>query len=271
MTLHQRQRLGLTYIDVIVLLLCVGLGLLIGCFGGGRGHQTANRVKCASNLRQIGQALLLYANDNGGHYPRVTYLGGPDAKPVSGTGAANKDPFSGVEPNDVTAVMFLLLRTQDITAEVFNCPSSNTEKDSFGGGTNSALDRANFTDVKKNLSYSIHNPYVRDGVVPADDATYWTSNMSPEFAVAADVNPGVAGGSNVLIVTTNSSAKDMSKANSQNHDADGQNILYGDGHVAWESNPFVGIERDNIYTTRDGKVAASPVDVKDSVLLPTDD
>jgi prepilin-type processing-associated H-X9-DG protein len=63
----------------------------------------------------------------------------------------------------------------------------------------------------------------------------------------------------------------MQFANSNNHDKDGQNILYGDGHVSWETNPFVGVNRENIYTTGDHRIAASPVDVSDSVLLPTDD
>lgn len=34
-----------------------------------RPRETANRVKCASNLRQIGQAILIYANAHGGQYP----------------------------------------------------------------------------------------------------------------------------------------------------------------------------------------------------------
>ena len=34
-----------------------------------RARETANRVKCASNMRQIGQALMLYANQNHGVYP----------------------------------------------------------------------------------------------------------------------------------------------------------------------------------------------------------
>jgi len=46
---------------------------------------------------------------------------------------------------------------------------------------------------------------------------------------------------------------------------------YGDGHVAWESSPFVGVNKDNIYATADGQVDSSPVDANDSVLLPTDD
>ena len=269
MTLHQRptrrrtvRPRGLTHIDIIVLVLCVGLGVLVGCLSRGGSRETANRVKCASNLRQIGQALLLYANDHQGAYPRVVYIGGPDPKPTWGTPD---------QPNDVTGAMFLLLRTQDITSDVFTCPSSNAEKDLFGGGTNGPLNRTNFSSIKKNLSYSMHNPYVRDGVVPADDKTYWTSGMSAEFPIAADLNPGTAGGDDVTKARIDMSARDMKVANSNNHDKDGQNILYGDGHVAWESNPLVGIERENIYTTRDGKLAASPVDMSDGVLLPTDD
>jgi prepilin-type processing-associated H-X9-DG protein len=34
-----------------------------------RARETANRVKCASDERQLGQALLLYANDHQGKYP----------------------------------------------------------------------------------------------------------------------------------------------------------------------------------------------------------
>jgi prepilin-type processing-associated H-X9-DG protein len=34
-----------------------------------KARESANRVKCGSNLRQIGQGMLLYANDHGGSYP----------------------------------------------------------------------------------------------------------------------------------------------------------------------------------------------------------
>jgi prepilin-type processing-associated H-X9-DG protein len=35
-----------------------------------RGREAANRVKCASNMRQMGQGVLLYANDHKGKYPQ---------------------------------------------------------------------------------------------------------------------------------------------------------------------------------------------------------
>ena len=56
-----------------------------------RARETANRVKCASNLRQIGQAILLYSNEHQGKYP-------PD--------------------------LATLIKTEDITAQSFVCPDT---------------------------------------------------------------------------------------------------------------------------------------------------
>ena len=178
-------------------------------------------------------------------------------------------------PNDVTAALFLLMRTQDITPEVFTCPYSDQEKWDFGGSTNTALNWSNWNDVKKNLSYSYQNPYADDESIKRGFRL--SSSISAEFAVAADINPGLTNGEmNVLTVTTISNAKQMKGGNSINHERDGQNILFGDGHVSFEQNPFVGVGRDNIYTTKlastgftGGSFIASPYDAGDSILLPT--
>ena len=62
---------------LIVLAVLLGFGLL-GCAclltsillpSLNRAREQANRVKCASNLRQIGQAVALYANEHRGEYP----------------------------------------------------------------------------------------------------------------------------------------------------------------------------------------------------------
>jgi prepilin-type processing-associated H-X9-DG protein len=104
------------------------------------------------------------------------------------------------------------------------------------------------------------------------DKDWWTNRMSAEFAVASDINPGTTGSNdNVLYPNNTSSSKDMKRANSKNHEGDGQNFLFGDGHVEFLQNPFVGIQRDNIFTNKKGQVVASPVDATNSVLLPTDD
>jgi prepilin-type processing-associated H-X9-DG protein len=60
-----------------------------------RSRESANRVKCASNLKQIGQAVLLYADAHRGELPdSIATLG----------------------------------RSEDLVTEVFCCPSSNAEK-----------------------------------------------------------------------------------------------------------------------------------------------
>jgi prepilin-type processing-associated H-X9-DG protein len=55
-------------------------------------REVADRVKCAANERSIGQAILLYCNDNQGQYP-------PD--------------------------LVALVKNEDITTGIFVCPSSN--------------------------------------------------------------------------------------------------------------------------------------------------
>jgi len=272
---HAKCRAAFTYVELLVVLLLfvVCSTFVVSCVR----HQgeSSSRVRCSSNLRQIGQALLLYSNDNAKAYPRTiasAVRDGQEPVPTWGTGAAAGNPFidaDGPRDNDITAALFMLLRTQDITSEVFCCPNSSDEKDIYGGGTNAPINRSNFSN-RKNLSYSFQNPYPRQKAI--DAGFKWTNELSADFALAADKTPGVTGsGDNVLTPTAMSSAKDMRQGNSNNHDKDGQNILYGDGHVAWESNPFVGVNRDNIFTTADGKIAASPVDANDSILLPTDD
>jgi len=283
---YLRKSAGLALADLLVVvgLILAGLVVLAGCWGsGGRSRETANRVKCASNLRQIGTALMFYRNENKGLYPRTRYVGGATVTPTWGTGASSPDPFgpNGPSPNDVTAGLFLLLRTQEITSDVFGCPSSNAERWDFGGGANTAQTWSNWDGkegIKKHLSYSYRNLYSDDAAAKPSSSLKDTLPPESEVAVAADMNPGTFGSCNVLAVTSTSSAKDMRQANSRNHDGDGQNVLFADGHVEFVPNPFAGVNRDMIYARRAGPtgwassdIRNSPFDMNDSVLLPAEE
>jgi prepilin-type processing-associated H-X9-DG protein len=263
-------------VGALALLLAPGLIVLV------RSRREASaRVTCAANLKALGLALLLYSNENRGSVPRVRYAVAKVVTPVWGTGATSSDPFTGPEPHDVTAAMFLLLRTQDITAEAFICPSTDAVPDTCGGAgvgrKETSQGRATFTDWRKNLSYSMQNPYLDDW----GKSRFVHGSISAEFAVAADMNPGTVGADDdVTKPTINSPAIVMKIANSNNHGGDGQNVLYGDGHVEFRNSPFAGvgvapfngISRDNIFTNELGLVVASARrEWEDSILLPTDD
>jgi prepilin-type N-terminal cleavage/methylation domain-containing protein/prepilin-type processing-associated H-X9-DG protein len=289
--MKRRNRTGFTLVELLVVIGIIALLISILLPSLNRARETANRVKCGNNLRQIGLALKLYANENRGAFPRAAYQPGTTVTPTWGTGYGHTDPFAsnwlgspsfGIagQNNDVSAALFLLLRTQDITSEVFTCPSSNAEKWDFGGANNTAQNFSNWQrDVglgryQQHLSYSYQNPYA-DTV--AAQTFRLTDILGAEFAIAADINPGITSANdNVLFVTTQSSARDMKVGNSNNHDKDGQNVLYADAHVEFQQNPFAGTQRDHIYARRTGTGVnmngdprtGGPYDGNDSVLLP---
>jgi len=283
---------GFTLVELLVVIGIIALLIALLLPSLNRARETANRVKCASNLRQIGQAILLYSNENKGAYPRTAFSSGvvPLVPNVTGyvasgaSAASLTDPFAGAATatssylNSVPQALFLLIRTEDITSPVFICPSSNAVADAYGGGTATALNQINFTAISTNLSYSYADPY--PDITALGSGFKMVQGLDPTFAVAGDINPGTqgAGGQdNVLAVTTTSSSQQMRLGNSNNHGKDGQNVLYGDGHVEFQNNPFVGTNRDNIYTRGGPPNAAaqtlveSPYLSNDSVLLPTDD
>jgi prepilin-type N-terminal cleavage/methylation domain-containing protein/prepilin-type processing-associated H-X9-DG protein len=221
--------------------------------------------KCASNLRQIGMAISMYSNENQGNYPRTPY--DPTQPLTMGTGISASDPFQtgGVSANDLTAAPFLLLRLQRLPAEIFICP--------YNDATTYVVDPAdpqkhsNFTNWKENLGYSFANPYP---ALPVADAGYRLTNHLPgNFPVASDLNPGskppVA---DVTAAKSGASSRIIEDANSLNHEQDGQNVLYADGHVDFQQSCLCGIGQDNIFTNQSNQVQASPLNPSDTILLP---
>lgn len=273
-------RRGYTFIDllVVILIVCFLSGVVFSAGGLSRAHETANRVRCASNLKQIGLAIQLYCNENKGAYPRTIYKAGDAVTQF--TGVECKDPFGkegAPKANDISAAIFLLVRTQDITTEVFVCPSTNAKKMVYPD-QKTAADFGNFKSAG-NLSYSMANVYPDQKAV--EKGYRMRNTTGAEIAIMADLNPGTLGKYDVTSKTgpadERAAAAKMQKANSMNHWGRGQNVLFGDGHVEFEQNPFCGQKRDNIYTvsgsddgskTTSETISGSPMWSGDSVLLP---
>src|SRR5205823_5046234 len=111
-------------------------------------------------------------------------------------------------------------------------------------------DRFNFSDQMPfswSLSYCLASPFYQSLYNFDREPEYrHDPGAPPANAIAADRNDGI---DRWRSTSPNAPQSDMEMMNSRNHKGKGQNVLFNDGHVAWCNNPFVGYNRDNIYTS----------------------
>jgi prepilin-type processing-associated H-X9-DG protein len=278
-----RRHRGGVLINLLAVVAIIGILIALLLPSLCKSSETANRVKCQSNLSQIGKALILYANDNKGAFPQTHYAPG---WPISLTddGFDDANPFTAsptARVNNIPAAMFLLVRTEDLTTEVFTCPSATAEKDLMDG--KAATSRGNFTgegkpggSVIKHVSYSFVNVYPTEAAIKRGYKLAMTNSGSSDFAVAADLGALRVDDPTWKTINTNSPRSVTIKGNSKNHDQDGQNVLYADGHAEFQQTPLCGVDQDNIFTAADPAAAPKtgisgpgvyPAHTSDSVLL----
>jgi prepilin-type N-terminal cleavage/methylation domain-containing protein/prepilin-type processing-associated H-X9-DG protein len=260
-----RARTGFTLIELLVVITIIGLLMAILLPAMEHVRHQGYIDKCASNLRQIGIAMTIYSNENQNNFPRTLYV--PGAPLTEGTGFTATDPFQpgGVSPNDLTAAVYLLVRTEHLPTELVICPYNDVTD--YSPDPANPQSHSNFTDWTKNLSYSFADPYPDASVVNLGYRL--TNRLRGDFPLAADLNPGKQPPiADVTAAAIGASARIIENANSLNHEQDGQNVLYADGHVTFQQTPLCGIGQDNIFTNQIGQVTASPVTPLDAVLLP---
>jgi prepilin-type N-terminal cleavage/methylation domain-containing protein/prepilin-type processing-associated H-X9-DG protein len=248
---------SLTELLVVVVILAVLASIFIPYFSKIR--ETDRRVRCEDNLRAIMEGMRQYAKLTDAHgkpihvFPSVIHVAAHSGY-TAYTGAESPNPFTKdtrVMPNDVTASVWLLVRYGFVKPGRFICPSTSQSPDpmSGAGGVVAADQRSNFTDGS-HLSYSYASPFSN-----AKGYNLSEDSHVGDFALMADKNPGVSGNNNVTLPAWNAPPFELAKANSRNHGNVGQNVLYADGHVSWQTTVFCGAGqeglRDNIYTALD--------------------
>src|SRR3954470_6026570 len=117
---------GFTLKELTVILVLLALAAAAAAPAVEAARERDRRIVCANNLRIIWEGLRRYSNDNHGHYPRTRYDPQTADRPVAFTNPRAADPFAddGPKPNDVTAALYLVVRTQGVQPHAFICPGA---------------------------------------------------------------------------------------------------------------------------------------------------
>lgn len=277
------RKKGFTLIELLVVIAIIAMLMAILMPALSKVKKIAMRVVCGTNLKGLGTAQTVYANDYDDEY---TVQGRGAKLPWQELTGGFQNPAMNwnTEATSITvgASLYLLVREADVSPKSFVCPASDqTEYD----GTNTKnLDIVQLWDFgheinapgsgypRDHVSYAYHMPYANGGGKSSYAAD---GTRSAAFAVMADKNPyfdrkllgTTAGGASIdgnnwtdyvrqiaPYWTAGSayteSSWEVKAANAQPHDRDGQNVLYADGHTAYENTTDVGIKNDQIYIFR---------------------
>ena len=232
-----RIRKGFTLIELLVVIAIIALLLAIVMPSLNMAKEHAQRMQCATNLRNIGQTLYIYAESQRGFIPEAFY-GSPYGGGLQTSPAATYmifDVNTSMTPPEIrkdTMVNFAILWTLKLieTSQTFYCPSSLRNPfsyDSYGGKERWPYPvYANSSNPERiRVSYSYLPQAIREKIdiggrkFPAR-AVKW-SQLEPGKAVSLDT----------LQAEEWWSHRRGSYA--------GANVLYGDTSVQFRRNPEV--------------------------------
>ena len=280
-----KRKEGFTLVELLVVVGIIALLVTILMPSLGRAMALARRAVCGGNLKNIGLAVHLYANDYDGK------CGGIGNGYNSGWQCIGKRRWldmPGDEPNPDIAYknnysnsrsLWLYVLHADAAPEQFLCPAvKNTVASEYQDDHRRRC--YDFRDHNA-LSYS-YQVQQKGG---SGWNTYTTSmNDNGDLALLADRNanvrdrwyalPSNQGGEYCVIDDTFAHLT----GNSANHKREGQNVLFLRGNMQWTVTPRVGIDGDNIWTNNNGDPASDgfidpgyrsfPFDPNDSELAP---
>jgi prepilin-type N-terminal cleavage/methylation domain-containing protein/prepilin-type processing-associated H-X9-DG protein len=195
-----RRKSGFTLIELLVVIAIIAVlaAMLLPALATAK--QKAKTTQCKSNLRQVGLAYTMYADDADGRYPISGHVIG----------------WNQTDPNTQAPSWMQQLIAYSQNTNVYHCPADKQWFFSYFNGTRAAFIAAGRAAAVNSRLIRYPSAYVLSG------DTAWDNGVTTEDADKDDYSQNCVGGPDNGIQWIEWRVHNQ-----------GQNLLFPDGHVAW--------------------------------------
>lgn len=253
------NRKGMTIIEILIVTLIM-VAVILGSVAANHGSYKAKirkamRMVCGANLKGMANALSVYALDYDDKYP---VQGGNTNKWGAKTTSWDKPQKDWNSAGELTisSSLYLLVREVDVGVKSFICTES--QETAFVNRTGyNMVELWDFgVNPSDHQSYAYQFPYgkfaangtTKPGNAILGDRNPWFDEKLTASSIEKETESTFDDKVSIIDFLSGGKKWKFRIGNSSAHKRQGQNVLFGDGHVEFCIQPNVGTAEDNIYT-----------------------